>query len=77
MWQKDDWTCAAMVAEAACRGMEVQVKGKLDAAQERVDALQSKVVRVARCSSRLRDDTVLAQRARELEEVRTQHQVRV
>jgi len=77
LWQKDDWTCAAMVAEAACRGMEVQVKGKLDAAQERVDALQSKVARVAHCSSKLRDDTVLSQRARELEVVRTEHQVRL
>ena len=56
--------------------MELQIKGKLDAAQERVDALQSKVARVTHCSSKLRDDRVLAQRARELEVVRTEHQVR-
>jgi len=42
--QKDDWTGAALRAEAACRDIELEVKGKLDAAQERVDALQATIL---------------------------------
>lgn len=68
--QKDDWSAAARHAEVACQAMELAVNAKLDAAQQRLEAMQPKVAKVAECAAKLRDDEELKKRTSTLARLR-------